>query len=294
VPTLGIDIGGTSVKAALLDHDTPVWTTQSPFYARPDVNTLIHALQSAVSRLDEFSAPIDRVGICVPGLLDADKTRVVRSVNVPGLMELSLVDLVRESSPRLAHAHLKVVTDAFSCATDVISQLKLTGRVLTIALGTGVGASVVDVADGVLSPLRISGESPGHFGQLDCSLDDDAPVGPDGGRGSLEAYIGVPALRRDFNDDVASALASLTIDSPALRALARAIRIAHAIYRPDHVVLAGGIGIRLAPHLDTIKTLVDRDLTSVARPGRSLQTAVDDFHAARGAARIAQIRIENR
>jgi predicted NBD/HSP70 family sugar kinase len=282
--TLGIDIGGTSVKAALLDHGTPLWTSQSPFYARPDSSTLIGAIANAVGELHES---IDTVGICVPGLLDADKRRVTKSVNVPGLMELSLLELVRASSPHLVEANLKVVTDAFSCASDVIASMKLTGRVLTIALGTGVGASVVDVIDGQLSPLRISGESPGHFGQLDVSLTDDAPIGPDGGRGSLEAYIGVPALRRDYNNDIASAIASFNIDSPALNALARAIRIAHSIYRPDHVVLAGGIGTRLRPHLSTIRELVDRDLTSVARPGRTLSCAIDDFHAARGAARLA-------
>jgi len=57
--------------------------------------------------------------------------------------------------------------------------------------GGGVGGWGVD---GGGKFLHVSGESPGHFGQLDVSLDGEAPVGPDGGAGSLEAYIGTAAL----------------------------------------------------------------------------------------------------
>ncbi|MBV9490447.1 MAG: MFS transporter, partial [Verrucomicrobia bacterium] len=64
-----------------------------------------------------------------------------------------------------------------------------------LALGTGVGAAVLD--DGV--PLRVDGDSPGHLGQIDVSLDDRAPIGPDGGAGSLEGYLGVPAIRRELH-----------------------------------------------------------------------------------------------
>ena len=52
--------------------------------------------------------------------------------------------------------------------------------------GTGVGASVVD---GNGQFLHVSGETPGHFGQLDVSLETNAPIGPDGGKGSLEALV---------------------------------------------------------------------------------------------------------
>jgi hypothetical protein len=54
-----------------------------------------------------------------------------------------------------------------------------------------VGASVLDEGGKF---LHVSGESPGHFGQLDVSLETDPPIGPDGGAGSLEAYIGTAAL----------------------------------------------------------------------------------------------------
>ncbi len=57
-----------------------------------------------------------------------------------------------------------------------------------ISLGSGVGMSVLD--DGV--PLAVDENSPGHLGQINVSLDSNPPIGPDGGAGGLEAYIGAP------------------------------------------------------------------------------------------------------
>ena len=149
-----------------------------------------------------------------------------------------------------------------------------------LTLGTGVGAAVLD--DG--RPLEIEGGTPGHFGQIDVSVPDDVPVGPDGGAGGLEGYVGVAALRRRYRDDVSAALAAFTGDEPPVLALVRALRIAHALYRPHHVSLCGGVGIRLRHLLPAIRRRVDDRLTSVARPDYNLTGGDDDFHAARGGA----------
>jgi hypothetical protein len=71
------------------------------------------------------------------------------------------------------------------------------------------------------------------------------------------------------------------------RALVRVIRICHAIYRPHHVYLAGGTGIRLGHLLESLKKAVDAELTNIARKEWTLFVAESDFHAAVGAARIA-------
>jgi hypothetical protein len=79
----------------------------------------------------------------------------------------------------------------------------------------------------------------------------------------------------------------MTVHEPPLRALVRALRIAHAIYRPQHVCLTGGVGVRLNPLLNEIKGAVEEDLTRLARPGWTLTTGDDDYHAACGVARWA-------
>jgi predicted NBD/HSP70 family sugar kinase len=98
--------------------------------------------------------------------------------------------------------------------------------------------------------------------------------------------MGAAALIKKYGD-VATALKTFRGFEPPLRALARAIRIAHAIYRPQHVVLAGGIGIRMAHLAEPLHALVSTHLSSIARPNWTLTCGDSDFHAARGAARLA-------
>ena len=72
-----------------------------------------------------------------------------------------------------------------------------------------------------------------------------------------------------------------------LSALVRAIRICHAIYRPDHIILAGGIGVRLLPLISKMKQACDVNLTKIAKEKWTLSAGEHDFHAALGAARLA-------
>ncbi|MFT3785756.1 MAG: ROK family protein [Tepidisphaeraceae bacterium] len=277
--SLGIDVGGTSVKLAALQDGNVLWTGQSGFYARPDATALKQALRDAAAgRVTR----VDRAGLCVPGIMNDARTMVINSINVPGLNGLELTTLVQDGLGQGVPAP-RICNDAVSCASDAAHMMGLKGRTVLIALGTGVGCAVLD--DGV--PLEVDGESPGHLGQCDVTVDNPPTIGPDGGAGGLEGYIGVPALRRMYGDDINPALARMSERDVPLQALARAIRIAHAIWRPHHVVLAGGVGTRLKPALPALRKLVETNLTRIARPDRTLDCAVDDFHAARGAARLS-------
>jgi glucokinase len=281
---LGVDVGGTSVKIAAVEGARVAWTGQSPFYARPTTEQLINAINAAAAgRADRA----DGVGLCVPGLQDKVARKVILSVNVPGLNNVSLDELIRTSLGE-GVGRVQIVNDAVATGTDVFLSNKLSGRLLTIALGTGVGGGVLD--DG--APLIIEGESSGHIGQFDVSIEGHPVVGPDGGAGSLEGYMGVAALRQRYgaDADLNTIIAKWTGDEPPLRALARSIRIAHAVYRPHHVVLAGGVGIRLKHLIPKIRALIEDKLTSVAREGWTLSTGDSDFHAAAGAAKVAMRR----
>jgi predicted NBD/HSP70 family sugar kinase len=276
--SLGIDIGGTSVKLAAMENGQKLWTGQSGFYARPTTQQLIDAITDAARQRVQT---VDFAGICVPGLLDRQRRMITLSVNVPGLMDIVLDTLVARALGS-GIRNLRIINDAVATATDVILSKGLKGRVVSIALGTGVGMGVLD--DGV--PLMVEGASPGHIGQVDVSVDGDVPIGPDGGAGSLEGYIGVPALAARYGSMEAFYEKARVTDAP-LRALARAIRICHAIYRPAHVVLVGGVGTRMKHLVPELKKLADTDLTSVARRDWTLSAGEHDFHAALGAARLA-------
>lgn len=278
---MGIDIGGTRVKAAIVETATgePTWRWTSHAYAKPtaaELEALILAARHAAPSRPET------VGLCVPGVVDPATGVVVRCVNIPGLQGTDPTDLVRRVLGDLAGPVTRW-TDAYAAGVDVRLTEGLEGRLLAISLGTGVGAAVIDEP---CRQLVLHGQSSGHLGQMDVSLSEEAPLGPDGGRGSLEAYIGGPALMRRWGDP-ATIAASLSAESEPARALARAIRVAHAIYKPDHVRLLGGVGLALARLGGGWRDLVARDLTCVARPNWSLGYARHEHHAAAGAARLS-------
>jgi predicted NBD/HSP70 family sugar kinase len=273
---LGIDIGGTTIKAAALRSNQILWTSRSSSFSRPDMPTLIAALRQAVVSLDQ---PPRHIGLCVPGLLDESRQRITYAANLPGLSELPLRELI-ERAMGASDAALSIVNDANATAFDLYSMRQPRGRLLVLAIGTGVGNSVLD--DG--KPLYVEGDSAGHLGQMDISLEGPDVIGPDGGRGGLEAYIGGGALAARYGSDPAT---KIQIGDPAFLALVRTIRVCHALYRPHHICLAGGTGIRLAPLLPPLRQAVESNLTSLARPAWTLSCADHDFHAAAGAARIA-------
>lgn len=281
--SLGIDVGGSSVKLAAVRDGAALWQVQSQTYSHPTREQLAAVIREAVA--GRFGAS-DIVGICVPGRRDAGGRTVILSVNLPALNGLNLDALVRDAVGTRP-TFVEVCTDALATAYDIYAHHNLRGRLLSLALGTGVGAAVVDEG-GV--PLLVDGESPGHIGQFDVSIEGHPVIGPDGGAGSLEGYIGAPALTKGYGPDMAATLRQLGPDDPPLRALARAVRICHAMYCMDHVALTGGLGNRMQHLLPAIRQLVEKDLTRIARPGWTLIAGHDDFHAAKGAAKFAAAR----
>jgi hypothetical protein len=280
------------VKAALMRDGVLLGQHAGQRYERPSLVILEQRIKEAVDAFRTDRTPgarflIDSVGLSVPGVLSDDRRHVTYSANVPALTEHELKWFaLTAAGPR---ARWTVTTDQVAAATDYAAQydvrgFRIRGRLLAVSIGTGVGAAVLDFDEGhrLGRPLMVNGLSPGHVGQMDVSLDADPPVGPEGGAGSLEGYLGARALAgRDP--------AALAIDDPPIRALVRALRICHALYRPDEIALLGGFGIRLVHLSEALKARIDDRLTALARPGWRLGFGTDDFHAARGAARLAAL-----
>src|SRR5829696_4425285 len=91
---LGIDIGGSSVKAAVLEDGQVLRTGGSGRYSQPSPQEVAGAIREAAG---DGAAGVTAVGLCVPGLLDEAKERLTFSVNVPGLEGTRLTDLVSAS-----------------------------------------------------------------------------------------------------------------------------------------------------------------------------------------------------
>lgn len=281
--TLGIDIGGTAVKAAVLHTDGSSVTAVSSPYIRPDRSSLRTAVAMAVGGLDV--SEVSAVGLCVPGRRGPSGDRVDLAVNVPGLQGYPFKDLVSDVLTR--EVPVRVCADAEAATLDAARDFPGARRVLGIAFGTGVGASLMEAG----RPVRIGSGTVGHLGQVDIGLmpgvPAPGPIGPDGGRNALEAYLGAPALRERLGSELGDLVPSLAPDDPAVLALVRAVRIALAIYTPDLVIVLGGVGLAFEPHGQVIEGAVRKDLTAIAPSGWRLAFGRSRFHAALGAARWA-------
>lgn len=277
--TLGIDVGGTTVKAARLAPDGSATFAASQPFVRPDRDTLRLSIRRAVEGVG--SGGVGSVGLCVPGRVAVDGSCVELSVNVPGLVGYRFDALVRDAvGEGIGFVRLG---DAEAATLDAARVHPDRRRVLGLALGTGVGVALVE--DG--RPVRIGAGGIGHLGQVDVGeLIPGGVVGPDGGRNSLEGYLGAPALRARFGEGP-EALGGIGADDPAVRALARAVRIGLAVYTPDLVLVLGGVGLGLRSLAGVVEAAVRRELTSVAPRGWAMAFGDSPYHAALGAARWA-------
>lgn len=244
--TIGVDVGGTNVRAARIGPDglmsglLKVRTNSMP--SVPDV------VEALVRRL--LSDDVVAVGVGIPGRLDRDRSKVLSAgfVNVAGI-PLGEVLSARIGRPVVMDndAHMALVGElAVGAAKDV-------DDVVMFTVGTGIGGAVADARN----VLRGRGNA-GQLGHL--TVDPNGPECNCGRRGCSEVYVSGTALSGYI---VAAGLPPGTsvetlIDthgqSPAAAAVLtrwvtswrHAIDTVVAILDPDLVVLGGGLGVAAA------------------------------------------------
>lgn len=282
---VGIDIGGTSAKIAYRNDDQQWQFVSSAPYAAPDRSSLVSAIRDALDNLP--IRKVARAGLCLPGRMNADGTAVQCSVNLPVLdgwvIEGLLTEIgISDSIPSV------VRSDAMAAGFDWVtehasgsSQSAL--RTAAISLGTGVGLCVLD---GQI-PVGIGSRGIGHLGQIDVGRH-----GPNdrfdyqGARNTLETYIGLRSMKQYQQGDRLE-LSGLDGADPPIRALVHSLRLIHAVYGPDQIVLLGGVGLALSPLVDILMANTNEDLTSLARDDWMLFVGETSYHAARGIAKLA-------
>lgn len=280
---LGIDIGGSSIKVCLIDSKSS-HVARSSNYVDPTRAELSIRVREAVEELAVDIHSDTLVGLCLPGKHAQDGKAIERSVNLPCLDGWAFDDLLQESLGWMPR-QFRVLSDVQAAGVDYIHQHKVSDRTAIIAVGTGVGLSVFD--DNI--PVGIGTRGIGHIGMMDIGrLDHVDRIAHDGARNTLESYIGSWAIEQRFpgvkSVDLPGKINQLGLDEPIIQAIVRAIRIVHAIYVPDQVVLMGGVGIALELRHNQLHTAISEGLTTLANSDWSLRFGDSPYHAARGAA----------
>lgn len=182
---LGIDLGGTLVKLALVNERGDVLDRRKVDTVR-DPRTLVNTLRAAVG--DWLTRPIIRTGIGVAGDVDPVKG-VVRFAPNLHWKNVPLANVFRRAK---FPSPVVVENDATAAAWGAY-HLECGGRVknlLVLTLGTGVGGGLI--FDGRL--YRGATGTAGEAGHVTVSEGGDLCAC--GNRGCLEAYLGGASMVR--------------------------------------------------------------------------------------------------
>jgi glucokinase len=179
---IGIDLGGTSIKAMAISADGKVLAKiNRPFDAdkklewAEKIGALVPEMQS------EQGAPATAIGVSAPGLAARDARSIAfLPQRLQGLEGLAWSDYLRTPFPIpvLNDAHAALLGEAWLGAARGLQD------VIMLTLGTGVGGAAM--VDGRL--LRGHIGRAGHLGHI--SLDPNGPLDCTGTPGALELAIG--------------------------------------------------------------------------------------------------------
>ena len=184
--TIGVDLGGTNLRAATVDPDGAVRTeVREPTPA--DFATLVEAIERLVGTLERAGETADAVGVGAAGLVDQDGT-IHYAPNLPMMRHSPLGRALAEA---LA-VPVVVDNDANAAAWGELRHGAARGKrhALMITLGTGVGGGII--ADG-----RVYRGAHGFAGEVGhWQLDPDGEPCACGEPGHWEAAASGTALGR--------------------------------------------------------------------------------------------------
>ena len=183
---VGIDIGGTNIKAALVDvSDDPVIAAKTAFpFGRKPCDELCSSIAAAIGQLlDEQGMKISEVGsigLTVPGSLDQSGDVLLHAYN----MGYHNVAVRPELAKHFPNTPVRMINDAKAAALaeSKVGALKGCRTAILLTIGTGLGTGIIldgKVFNGGTNRGSEAGHLPFRDGDLPCTC---------GRRGCLEVY----------------------------------------------------------------------------------------------------------
>jgi glucokinase len=262
---IGIDLGGTNLKIALLDSKyrirlKEILSTKS-FIKR---ESLIRAIVDSVNKIIQDGglkkSDISGVGLGLPGPIDVRQGLVHFFPNIPGWKEVRLKNILQ------AKLRLPVYMDndanLMALAEYRLGAARGSRNAVCLTLGTGVGGGII--IGGQL--YRGSSFSAGEIGHI--PLNENGPRCNCGAVACLESYIGNKKILREARRVFRRNISLEELSRLAKKADARAIKI------------WDGVGLRLGIALTGVVNLLAPDVVviggGVANAGRRLFDRVEE------------------
>lgn len=246
---IGVDIGGTHTKLALVSEDGEIGHIETlPTASRVEPEEYLHHLVQSIGRLVDQGA-LTGIGLAVPGFLSPDRRSIRYNPNTPALVGIDFVDLLdRFHLPVWLEQDLNVPT----IAEYYFGEFRGAPRLMTASMGTGLGAGFM-IEDRVLD---FSGSTIGDTGHI--ILEPNGPTCTAGCHGCAEALIATPNIERlakkyehdQFHRIQAQEVISAARDGQPWAMvimdqignwLGQWLASLSPIFLPSHIVLCGGV-----------------------------------------------------
>ncbi len=295
---LGLDLGGTNVKAAVIDVQPgmiPIVraTETRPTGADRGPSAVAEGMIALGAEIARAHGPFAGVGIGVPGLFDFDSGEIVFFTNLPGAWEgFPLRATIAEGLGLPA----TLINDAraFTLAEATVGAGRGCATVACVTLGTGVGGGLFINGELHFGAYGIGGEL-GHQ-----TVAPDGPICGCGNQGCLEAVTRAPVIAaaagRDTMEEV---LAGVATGDPACVSAFRqaatylAIGLANivTVIGPDRIVIGGGVADAGDAVLEPIRQAVRARVTLV--PPEQITIVAAELGTAAGAVGAALAAVDS-
>ena len=189
---IGVDIGGTNVKIALVDFDGKIIysntvPTRAEMGYEAGVNNIKQAIKELMQETGESNKTIEAIGFGLPGQIDYKEGVVKNLPNIPGWVNIPLA---------------RIIEDEFSIPTRLDNDVRCAAlgelnfgagkgceNLICITVGTGIGSGIV--LNGKL--VRGASNAAGEIGHIKLDLT-GGPLCGCGDYGCFEAYASGPAI----------------------------------------------------------------------------------------------------
>ncbi|MET9403570.1 ROK family protein [Kitasatospora sp. NPDC002965] len=273
---IALDVGGTGMKGAVLDHGMrPVDTVHRPTPRADGPAAVLDAIADTLLALDRTATGrgllVHHAGVVVPGIVDDGLRRAVWSANL-GWRDLPLAALLEERTG--LHVTLGHDVRAGGVAECTLGAARGAQNVLFVAIGTGIAAALV--CDG--RPVRAGGYA-GEIGHIAVGSGTEACAC--GRTGCLETVASAAAVASAYTARTGRAVAgaadvaALTgqgdpvaqeVWNRAATGLAEALATVTTLLAPELIVLGGGLAEAGPLLLDPVRAGLEERLTFQRRP----------------------------
>lgn len=189
---IGIDVGGTNVKIALVDSDGKITYSNSvPTRAEMGyeytVNNIKQAIYDLMKETNTAAKDIEGIGFGFPGQVDYKSGIVRLAPNIPGWVEVPIAGMIESEF----NIPTRVDNDVRCAALGELNFGAGKGceNLICITVGTGIGSGLI--VNGKL--VRGAANAAGEIGHIKLQIH-DGPICGCGDTGCMEAFASGPSI----------------------------------------------------------------------------------------------------